>query len=99
MAVARRRRRRASAARVLAAGLVQIAFAGELQAERLSAPVYTVIRTEGQPHDRTFFVEAAWGNGRAEGTGTSIKSAEMMAASEALKLLQNDGAAAAKRKG
>ena len=71
----------------------------KLQAERLSAPVYTVVRTEGQPHDRTFFVEAAWGHGRAEGTGSSIKSAEMMAASEALKLLQNDGAATAKRKG
>ena len=60
-----------------------------LQAERLSAPVYTVVRTEGQPHDRTFYVEAAWDNGRAEGTGSSIKSAEMMAASEALKLLQS----------
>lgn len=71
----------------------------KLQAERLSAPVYTVVRTEGQPHDRTFFVEAAWDNGRAEGTGSSIKSAEMMAASEALKLLQTDGAVAAKRKG
>jgi ribonuclease-3 len=60
-----------------------------LQAERLSAPVYTVVRTEGQPHDRTFFVEAAWATGRAEGTGSSIKAAEMMAANEALKLLQS----------
>jgi ribonuclease III len=60
-----------------------------LQAVHLAAPVYTVVRTEGQPHDRTFYVEASWDNGRAEGTGSSIKSAEMMAASEALKFLQS----------
>jgi ribonuclease-3 len=71
----------------------------KLQAERLSAPVYSVLRTEGQPHDRTFYVEAAWDRGRAEGTGSSIKSAEMMAASEALKSLQSEASAAAKRKG
>lgn len=72
----------------------------KLQAERLSAPVYSVLRTEGQPHDRTFYVEAAWESGRAEGTGSSIKSAEMMAANEALKLFQpSDGAVVAKRKG
>ena len=69
-----------------------------LQAERLSAPVYSVVRTEGQPHDRTFYVEAAWDKGRAEGSGSSIKSAEMMAASEALKSLQSAELTAAKRK-
>ena len=60
----------------------------KLQAEQLSGPVYSLLRTEGQPHDRTFYVEASWNSGRAEGRGTSIKSAEMMAASEALKFLQ-----------
>ena len=70
----------------------------KLQADRQSAPVYTVLRTEGQPHDRTFYVEAAWGDRRAEGTGSSIKSAEMMAASVALQLLQEDVVEVAKRK-
>jgi ribonuclease-3 len=56
-----------------------------LQAKRLSAPTYRVIKTEGKPHDRTFSVEASWENGKALGTGNSIKAAEMMAASEALK--------------
>ena len=60
-----------------------------LQADRLSAPTYSLIRTEGQPHERTFYVEASWETGRAEGQGSSIKSAEMMAASEALKWLQS----------
>lgn len=70
----------------------------KLQAERLSAPVYTVVRTEGQPHDRTFHVEAAWDNGKAEGSGSSIKSAEMMAASAALKIFHPDGIAEPKRR-
>lgn len=60
-----------------------------LQAAKLSAPVYSLIRTEGLPHARTFFVEATWNEGRAEGVGGSIKSAEMMAASEALKALNH----------
>lgn len=59
-----------------------------LQAEKLSAPVYSVVRTEGQPHARTFFVRAEWEAGKAEGKGPSIKAAEMMAASQALKLLK-----------
>lgn len=58
-----------------------------LQARKLSAPAYTLIRSEGMPHSRTFVVEAAWEGGRSIGTGRSIKSAEMMAASEALILL------------
>jgi ribonuclease-3 len=61
-----------------------------LQAEKLSAPVYSLLKTEGQPHNRTFFVEAAWDAGRSEGTGRSRKAAEMMAASEALKMLANE---------
>ena len=59
-----------------------------LQADRLSAPTYSLIKTEGMPHARTFLVEAAWGDEKAVGTGGSIKAAEMMAASEALKELQ-----------
>ena len=58
-----------------------------LQAEKLSAPVYSLVRTEGQPHNRKFHVEARWEGGRAEGSGSSIKSAEMRAASNALETL------------
>jgi ribonuclease-3 len=60
-----------------------------LQARKFTAPEYRVIGTEGKPHNRTFSVEAVWENGRSEGTGRSIKAAEMMAASEALKILDN----------
>jgi|SRR5688572_30450997 len=69
-----------------------------LQAERLSGPVYSLIRTEGQPHERTFYVEASWDTGRAEGVGSSIKSAEMMAASEALKVFEDRKSVTAERK-
>ena len=58
-----------------------------LQANKMSAPTYTLVRSEGQPHDRTFHVEAVWADGKAAGSGRSIKSAEMMAASEALKAI------------
>lgn len=58
-----------------------------LQAASLAAPVYSLLKTEGQPHKRTFFIEAAWDAGRSQGTGSSRKAAEMMAASEALKML------------
>ncbi len=61
-----------------------------LQAQKLSAPVYSLIKADGLPHARTFFVEALWDTGKSEGTGRSIKAAEMMAASEALKMLQNE---------
>lgn len=60
-----------------------------LQARKLSAPKYKVIKTEGPPHKRTFFVEASWENGRIRGEGNSIKSAEMMAASLALEQLKS----------
>jgi dsRNA-specific ribonuclease len=54
---------------------------------KLSAPTYNLIKTEGPPHERSFFVEAIWENGKVRGVGNSIKSAEMMAASVALKNL------------
>jgi ribonuclease-3 len=69
-----------------------------LQAEKLSAPVYSVIKTDGPPHQRTFFVEAVWQGGKVRGTGGSIKSAEMMAASEALKQLGREKDVLAKTK-
>jgi ribonuclease-3 len=58
-----------------------------LQGEKLSAPTYTVVQTDGMPHARTFLVEASWKDGTARGKGNSIKAAEMMAAREALKKL------------
>lgn len=62
-----------------------------LQAEKLAAPQYNVVRTEGPPHNRVFSVEATWATGKANGTGSSIKAAEMMAAAEALGQLQGSG--------
>ena len=58
-----------------------------LQANKMAAPTYQLLRSEGQPHDRTFFVEAVWETGRASGIGRSIKAAEMMAANNALELI------------
>jgi len=55
-----------------------------LQAEHRAAPSYTVVRTEGPPHRRTFFVEARWDTGSVEGHGTTIKTAAMMAAKLAI---------------
>lgn len=55
-----------------------------LQAEKLTAPRYNVIRTDGPPHAREFFVEAVWEGGSSNGRGRSIKAAEMMAASVAI---------------
>ncbi|MGE3467882.1 MAG: ribonuclease III [Pyrinomonadaceae bacterium] len=69
-----------------------------LQSEKLSAPSYNVIRTEGPPHNRTFSVEAVWKTGKARGVGNSIKAAEMMAAAEALAVLGPEVPAGAKRK-
>lgn len=60
-----------------------------LQADKLQAPSYTVVSTEGPPHQRTFYVEATWSGGKVSGSGTSIKAAEMMAASRALEALAN----------
>jgi ribonuclease-3 len=67
-----------------------------LQAQKLAAPTYTLIKTEGPPHERTFLVEAVWENGRVQGTGSSIKSAEMTAASLVLKNLNNSKAESVK---
>jgi ribonuclease-3 len=61
-----------------------------LQANKMSAPTYHLVRTEGQPHDRTFYVEAVWPSGKTSGSGRSIKAAEMMAASNALETLKGE---------
>ena len=55
-----------------------------LQADKRMIPNYTVVKTEGPPHNRTFFVEATWDNGKTSGQGNSIKTAEMEAANSAL---------------
>ena len=68
-----------------------------LQSERHPAPSYKVIKTEGPPHDRKFSVEAIWKSGKTLGTGNSIKSAEMMAAAEALNILRSEMANTSKR--
>ncbi len=62
-----------------------------LQAEKLAAPVYSVVKTDGPPHERKFFVEAVWETGRVRGKGSSIKAAEMMAANLALQKLNKAG--------
>ena len=59
----------------------------KLQAARRAAPIYDVVRTEGPPHRRTFFVSATWDAGSIEGFGTTIKNAAMMAAKLALEKL------------
>ena len=43
-----------------------------LQSDRRAAPAYRVVRTEGPPHQRTFFVEASWDRGVVEGQGNTI---------------------------
>jgi len=56
----------------------------KLQAERRPAPKYSVIETQGPPHQRTFYVEVNWDGGRIQGEGHSIKTAEAAAARAAL---------------
>lgn len=58
-----------------------------LQAEKYAAPNYSVIKIDGPPHERQFLVEAVWETGAVQAAGTSIKLAEMLAASLALKQL------------
>jgi ribonuclease-3 len=58
-----------------------------LQAQKYAAPNYSVIKIDGPPHERQFLVEAVWETGTVQAAGTSIKAAEMLAASLALKQL------------
>ncbi len=61
-----------------------------LQADKRNAPTYNVINIEGPPHKRTFSVEAVWDTDKVEAQGTSIKSAEMVAANLALQKLNSE---------
>lgn len=62
-----------------------------LQARKEQAPAYKVIKTDGPPHEREFTVEATWDSGSTQGSGTSIKAAEMMAAEEAINVITGKG--------
>lgn len=61
-----------------------------LQAAKMPAPIYEVVKTEGMPHERTFHVEVSWSDGKVNGKGSSIKSAEMQAARFALDALKGE---------
>lgn len=61
-----------------------------LQARKSPAPTYAVTSTEGPPHTRTFHVEARWDTGVVSGTGSTIKQAEMEAASKALEMISSE---------
>jgi ribonuclease III len=62
------------------------------QRERLPLPTYTLLSSEGPPHDRVFRAEVrVQGRPPAEGCGTTRKEAEMDAASKAISLLLADG--------
>lgn len=69
----------------------------ELQARKQKTADYNLVKTDGPPHDRHFFVEVAWEAGKARGEGNSIKAAEMMAAAQALEQLNWQGEPSAKR--
>jgi ribonuclease-3 len=60
----------------------------ELQAKKYKTAGYHLLKTEGPPHARSFFVEVTWETGKARGQGNSIKAAEMMAAAEALNMIK-----------
>lgn len=62
----------------------------ELQAQKQRTAEYHLLKTDGPPHARLFFVEVTWESGKARGQGNSIKAAEMMAAAEALDILSGE---------
>lgn len=59
-----------------------------LQAEKRRAPKYQIVKTEGLPHQRTYFIEVIWDDEKICGSGNSKKAAEMNAASLALEVLK-----------
>jgi len=69
----------------------------ELQAQKQKTAAYDLLRTDGPPHARTFFVEVTWETGKARGQGNSIKAAEMMAAAEALNIIKQPAKPSPKR--
>jgi ribonuclease III len=68
-----------------------------LQGDKRPAPTYTLLKTEGPPHELTFFVEVAWDTGKINAQGSSIKAAEMLAASQALKKINKANAKTVKK--
>jgi ribonuclease-3 len=64
-----------------------------LQGDKRPAPVYNLVKTEGLPHELTFYVEVAWDTGKINAQGTSIKAAEMLGASLALKKINKEKSA------
>jgi len=69
----------------------------ELQAQKQKTAAYDLLRADGPPHARTFFVEVTWETGKARGQGNSIKAAEMMAAAEALNIIKQPAKPSPKR--
>jgi ribonuclease-3 len=70
----------------------------ELQSRKQRTAEYHLIKSEGPPHSRKFFVEVIWEEGRAKGEGNSIKAAEMQAAEKALGAMQPIKGSRAKRR-
>jgi ribonuclease III len=58
------------------------------QAEFGVPPRYEVVKTAGPPHRRSFCVEVHWHGGSVRGEGHTIKSAEAVAARNALEQMQ-----------
>jgi ribonuclease-3 len=71
----------------------------ELQGQKLRTAEYRLLKSEGPPHSRTFYVEVSWDGGTASGEGTTKKAAEMMAAKEALKQMASTNGGDTKRHG
>jgi len=63
-----------------------------LQGDKRGAPEYNLVKTTGPPHELTFFVEVVWDTGKIEAKGSSIKAAEMLGASLALKKINKEKA-------
>ncbi len=61
-----------------------------LQKKNRPAPTYNLITTDGPPHEMTFFDEVVWDTGRVNAKSSSIKAAEMLAASLALKKINKE---------
>ena len=61
-----------------------------LQGDKRPAPIYKLIKTDGPPHELTFSVEVVWDTGKINAQGSSIKSAETLAASLALKKINKE---------
>jgi ribonuclease-3 len=61
-----------------------------LQGNKRPAPIYKLIKTDGPPHELTFSVEVVWDTGKINAQGSSIKSAETLAASLALKKINKE---------